>query len=157
MDDEVAAHRNRLLTGLRSFGARYAEITRRFADHLGLHATDATALTEILTAEDSGTPITPARLARRLGLTSGATTILLNRLEAAGYVVRSREHTDRRVVSLRSGPGTNERAYAFFAPLAEALDAMLDPHPRPQLEHTEALLDELDTTLAGLLDEGRLG
>ena len=34
---------------------------------------------------------------------------------------------------------------------------MLDPHPRPRLEHTEALLEELDTTVGALLDEGRLG
>ena len=84
--DRLERRLDRVLTGLRSFGADYAEFTRRFAASLGLHTTDAAALVEILYAEDRGTPLSPARLAERIGLSSGATTALLNRLETAGYM-----------------------------------------------------------------------
>lgn len=145
--------RGRLLFGLRVYGALYTELTRRFAAHLGLHATDAAALTEILYAEDQGTPTTPARLAARIGLTSGATTTLINRLERDGHVVRSREHLDRRIVTLYSGSQAREPAMAFFAPLGASLDAMLARYPPEILDDVEGFLDDLRATMEGVLDQ----
>lgn len=68
---------------------------------------------EILAAEGRGQPLTPARLAARIALTPGATSTLLNRLEDAGHVVRTREHTDRRIVILHSTRTVHETADAF--------------------------------------------
>ncbi len=103
---------------------------------LGLHSTDAAALAEILYAEDKGTPMTPARPGERISLTSGATTTLLNRLERAEHVVRTRERTDRRVVTLRSSPRIVGPAREFFAPLGDALDAMLSQYSPELLGQT---------------------
>lgn len=141
----------RLLDGLRVFGAAYAEFTRRFATSLGLHATDARALIEILTAEDQGTPLTPARLAERVGLSSGAATNLVNRLESAGYVGRSREHADRRVVTLRSSPGIGEPAGAFFAPLSSRFADLVGRHDESDLAAVESFLQGLRVTMDELL------
>ena len=141
----------RLLDGLRVFGAAYAELTRRFAESLGLHSTDARALIEILTAEDQGAPLTPARLAERIGLSSGATTNLVNRLERAGYVTRSREHTDRRVVTLRSSPGIGQPAGEFFAPLASRFAELVARHPDGELDAFESFLAGLRDTMDELL------
>ena len=150
--DEIAARRERLMDGLRAFGASYAAITRRFAAHLGLGSTDATALVEILVAEDEGRPITPARLGTRIGLTSGATTNLLNRIEAAGYVERHRDQADRRRVTVRSGPGIGGPARAFFGDLLVGeLDPMLARYPREHLVTVEAFLDDLRTTMNAAL------
>ena len=146
-------HTDRLLDGLRGFGAHYTELTRRFATHLGVHSTDAAALTEILYAEDQGTPLSPARLGERISLTSGATTALLNRLEQAGLVARTREHTDRRIVTLRSGPDVRGPGEDFFGPLAAHLTAMLAHYSEEQLTRFEAFLDHLDTTMAAVLAE----
>ena len=147
----TAEHRERLLLGLRSFAGAYAELTRSFAAWLGLHATDARALVEILTAEDGGVPLSPARLAERVGLSSGATATLVNRLEAAGYVVRSREHADRRVVTLRAHATIAPAARDYFAPLARRLDEMLTGHRDEDLARTGDLLGELETTMAAVL------
>ncbi|MFD8935776.1 hypothetical protein ACFV0R_11000 [Streptomyces sp. NPDC059578] len=49
---DLEEQRDRLMEGLRAFGANYTEFTRRFASWLGLHSTDAAALAEILYAED---------------------------------------------------------------------------------------------------------
>ncbi len=151
MAEDDGGHRERLLLGLRAFAGAYTELTRNFAGWLGLHATDAIALVEILTAEDGGVPLSPARLAERVGLSSGATTTLVNRLEAAGYVVRSREHTDRRVVTLRAHATIAPEARDYFAPLARRFDAMLAGHRDEDLARTGALLDEVGTTMAAVL------
>ncbi|MBT0768477.1 MarR family transcriptional regulator [Kineosporia sp. J2-2] len=138
MDDEVPPFpavlepgpRLDLLDRLRSYAGLYAEMARLTARRLSLHTTDVNALVEVLWAERTGEPLTPARLAERVGLTSGATNALVNRLETAGYVTRSREHTDRRQVTLRATPTARERTEQIYtrpAELFEATFARLDP------------------------------
>jgi MarR family transcriptional regulator, organic hydroperoxide resistance regulator len=92
-----------------------AELNQHLAAWMGLPGSDANALGQITWAAEAGTPLSPAELARRLGMTSGATTILLNRLERAGHVHRSRESADRRRVTLRPDPAARERARRFMA------------------------------------------
>lgn len=152
----IAVHRDRIMGGLRVFGANYTEFTRRFASWLGLHPTDAAALAEILYAEDKGGPLIPSRLSERISLSSGATTTLLNRLERAGHVVRTREHADRRVVTLRSSPQIQKPAQEFFGILTAHMEAMLSQYPPELLERFEAFLDHLGTTMEdALADQGR--
>ncbi|RKT54866.1 MarR family winged helix-turn-helix transcriptional regulator [Saccharothrix australiensis] len=148
---DEAARVARLLERLRAFGAAYAEITGRFAASLGLHATDARALVEILYAEDKGAPLTPTGLSQRLALTTGATTNLLNRLEKLGHVERTREHFDRRIVTLRSGPRIEEPARAFFGPLNWNLETVVAGFPEDQLDRFEDFLDRLRETMRDVL------
>jgi DNA-binding MarR family transcriptional regulator len=154
MDRTQAAERSvRLLDGLRGFGANYTEFTGRFATWLGLHSTDAAALVEILYAEDQGTPLSPSRLGERLSLTSGATTNLLNRLDRLGHIVRTREHTDRRIVTLRSSKQIEGPAREFFGPFSEKLEALVARYPPEQLEQFEDFLHTLCTSMKDLLAE----
>ncbi|SDT39607.1 MarR family protein [Friedmanniella luteola] len=154
--DEVFAHRVRLLGGLRSFGASYTELTQEFALSLGLRSTDAGAVVEILYAEDLGVPLTPARLAERIGLTSGATAQLLNRLEVAGHITRTRELTDRRKVTLRTSPDIVPPARAFFATLGSHLDRLVARHDTAELALVATFLDELSHTMAAAIEESRV-
>ncbi|MFD5091035.1 MarR family winged helix-turn-helix transcriptional regulator [Amycolatopsis thailandensis] len=153
MEDDVAARSASLLDGLRGFGANYTEFTRRFANWLGLHATDAAALVEILYAEDTGAPLSPARLGERVALTSGATTNLLNRLESLGYVVRTRESADRRKVTLRSGPDIQGPAREFFGPFSAGLTALVAEYPAEEIERFEAFLRHLRSTMDNVLED----
>ncbi|TCN53377.1 DNA-binding MarR family transcriptional regulator [Rhodococcus sp. SMB37] len=143
---DVPDPRDRVLDGLRAYGAISAEIGKRFAGSLDLHPTDASALIEILEAEERGTPLSPARLSERIGLTSGATSSLLNRLEEGGHIERSRVHADRRIVTLRSTPGVQEVADAFFDPLAVQLNTMMSAYPDDLLTQFESFLAELSST-----------
>ena len=86
-------------------------------------------------------------------LSSGATTALLNRLEQAGHIVRSREHADRRIVTIRSSPNVQRPAEEFFGPLTEHMDAMMSHYSAEQLQHFEAFLDHLRTTMDALLGQ----
>lgn len=138
-------------------GANYTEFTRRFATHLGLHSTDAAALVEILYAEDQNAPLSLARLSERVSLTSGATTALVDRLEKAGHIVRTRgEHTDRRVVTLRSSPEIGRPASEFFQPFSDSLTRLTAQYPPELIDRFEEFLKDMRATLTSLLaDEYR--
>jgi DNA-binding MarR family transcriptional regulator len=69
------------------------ELDEAAARVLGLNRTDLRALSSL--ARDA---LTPSDLARAAGLTRGATTTVLDRLEEAGYVRRVRDLEDRRGV-----------------------------------------------------------
>ncbi|QLL10484.1 MarR family transcriptional regulator [Mycobacterium vicinigordonae] len=141
------------MEGLRSFGSIFNQFSRLFGSWLGLHSTDSEALMEIVNAEERNVPLSPARLSSRIGLSSGATTSLLNRLEEAGHVIRSRESADRRVVTLRSSPTVHARADEFFAPLAEQLDTTMSRYSAELLNSFESLLIDLRTTMGNHLAE----
>jgi MarR family transcriptional regulator, organic hydroperoxide resistance regulator len=154
MTDEIgrAQQREQLVQGLRAFGSTQTELGRLFARSRRMHTTDAAAIVEILTAEDHGRPLTPARLAERVGLTTGATSTLLNRLEAAGHIRRSREHSDRRIVTLHSTPAIHAAADAFFAPLAGRLDAAANAYSAEDLQLVNEVVDRLRMAMAAYLD-----
>jgi DNA-binding MarR family transcriptional regulator len=145
--DAVPQQRERLNDALRAYGAAYAELARQFAASEGLHSTDAVALIEILAAEERGTPLSPARLSEKIGLSAGATSTLLNRLELAGHVLRSRVHTDRRIVTLHSTPNVQSIADAFFQPLGERIAGVMAQHPTEILEMFEHMLEDLTETM----------
>ncbi|MFD6389870.1 MarR family winged helix-turn-helix transcriptional regulator [Nocardia sp. NPDC060259] len=146
---DVAGQRRRLAAGLIGYGASFTELGRRFAETLGVHSTDAFALMEIAAAEAAGTPLSPALLGKRITLTSGAMTTLINRLEQAGYVTRSREHTDRRVVTLRCSEQARRLADEFFHAVNTEQDAILAEYSTHQLEQFETLIARLRATMDG--------
>lgn len=151
--EDVTTQRARLMEELRGYGATFTEFSRRFAAWSDLHYTDATALLEIVEAEQRGDPLSPARLGERVSLTSGATTALINRLERAQHVVRTREHTDRRVVTLHTTEHVGALAGQFFGPLGDRLDAMMAKYPPEQLQQFETFVVDLRDTMERHLRE----
>lgn len=123
--NEGAALPAQVLGELLAFSASQSDSGRAFARHMEMRPTDATAIVEILRAEERGQPLTPARLGERIGMTSGATTILLNRLEGAGRVTRMRGHADRRTVTLHSAAAVHAEATTFFEPERKRLLELL--------------------------------
>ncbi|AQS66154.1 MarR family winged helix-turn-helix transcriptional regulator [Streptomyces pactum] len=109
-----------LAAQLRRMNGEINRLVQDFAGTHGLHATDVQALAAILDAQE---PMTPGRLREHLGLTSGAVTACVDRLERAGHVRRVRESADRRVVHLHYVPDARAAARTYFRPLAEAAAA----------------------------------
>ncbi|WP_436739530.1 MarR family winged helix-turn-helix transcriptional regulator [Streptomyces sp. BBFR102] len=109
-----------LAVELRRMHGEVNRLAHAFAAGQGLHATDVQALAAILDAPE---PMTPGRLRERLGLTSGAVTACLDRLERAGHIRRTRDTRDRRVVHLHYAEGGKALARAHFQPLATAAAA----------------------------------
>jgi DNA-binding MarR family transcriptional regulator len=152
-NSDAAGQRARLMEELRIYGSIFNQFSRLFGSWLGLHSTDSEALMEIVYAEEHSSPLSPARLASRIGLSSGATTSLLNRLEEAGHIIRSRESTDRRVVTLRSSPIVHGRAEEFFTTLGLQFDTVMSRYSPELLNSFEALLIDLRATMGNHLAE----
>lgn len=137
----------RVLRSLTAFGAARKELARAFARSAGMHTTDADAIVLIIEAEERGRPLTPARLAERVGLSPGATSILLGRLEQAGHIERAREGSDRRIVTLRSTTSINVSADTFFEPLRQQLGQALGEFTTEQLALIARAADNLRATM----------
>ncbi|MFI1993060.1 MarR family winged helix-turn-helix transcriptional regulator [Actinoplanes sp. NPDC020271] len=143
---------DRVVQSLQAFASTRGELARLFARSRQMHTTDAAAIVEIINADERGQPLTPARLAERLALTTGATSTLLNRLEGAGHVSRTRGHSDRRVVTLHATPAVEAAAEAFFAPLAQQLRAATSGYSAAELELVEGFVDSLRTAMTSYMD-----
>jgi DNA-binding MarR family transcriptional regulator len=89
MVDDVTERR---AGGLQRFGLARDRLNIGLCRTVGLSQSDFHALEHL---EASGR-LTPTQLAERLGLTSGAVTTLIDRLEQAGWVVRAPNPRDRR-------------------------------------------------------------
>lgn len=110
---------------LGDWAAAFTELNQHLSSWMGLPTSDANALGQIIWAAESGAPLSPAALARRLGMTSGAVSILCNRLERAGHVTRSRTDTDRRRVTLHPVPAARDQTRRFLAVAGTEIAATL--------------------------------
>jgi DNA-binding MarR family transcriptional regulator len=109
--DELLASLN---DGLRQLSAATILFHQAVADRLGMNITDHKCA-DILAR--SG-PITAGDLARRTGLTTGAITGVIDRLEQGGFVRRARDAHDRRRVIVEPVVKRMERV---IAPLFESI------------------------------------
>ncbi|SFR27625.1 DNA-binding transcriptional regulator, MarR family [Lentzea waywayandensis] len=125
---------------LRDWVIDFAELNQHLAAWMRLPGADANALGQIIWAAETDTPLSPAQLSRQIGMTTGATTILLNRLEAAGHVHRTRESTDRRRVTLRPTPDARERARQFLGLAGTEIANVLHTTPPAELRTVATFL-----------------
>ena len=97
------------------------------ADEVGIGATDYQAWNLL----DVDGPMTSGELAQRLGLTSGATTRLIDRLEATDAARRVPDPADRRRVVVEAPGRTPDRLAEILATVREPVGAAflaLDDH-----------------------------
>src|SRR5689334_13482115 len=133
---------------LRDWAVGFAELNQHLATWMSLPTSDANALGHIIWAAEDGKPLTPADLSRQIGMTSGATTVLLNRLEAAGHIRRTREHADRRRVSLHPEPAARERARQFIAAAGAEIAEVMHTSSAEELRHVIAFVSRLTAASA---------
>ncbi|MBY8847534.1 MarR family transcriptional regulator [Saccharothrix longispora] len=118
----------------RETSALTARVHGRLAERLGLSQTDEKCLDLALRAEG---PVTAGRIAELSGLSTGAVTGVIDRLEHAGYVRRVRDPHDRRKVLVEVTLGEEARSARLSlgaqAALAEVLSGFT-PEERDVLE-----------------------
>jgi len=78
-------------------------------------------------------PKTAGELAKASGLTTGAITGVVDRLERAGLARRERDADDRRKVFVRALPAVVERVAPLFDPMQRAAQGMLDGYSEDEL------------------------
>lgn len=121
------------------------------ADHLGVGRTDLRGL-EVL--ERLARPLTAGHMAEQLGLTTGAATLLVDRLERAGYVQRRRDTHDRRKVYVDVTSTLQERTARLFSGVGRATAHLANAYSSEQLQVIEEFIGQLVTvvgTEAGVL------
>ena len=106
-------HRGHLQRALRAALRELGPLSRALdgcvAAQLGINATDLRCLRLL----QHGKSRTAGRLAREGGLTTGATTAVLDRLERAGLARRTRDSVDRRRVIVHIAPVAPQRLHAL--------------------------------------------
>lgn len=111
-----------VLVAGRSLGNSSSMLLAACADRLGLHSTDWGCV--LLLNEALPEPLTAGQLAELTGLTTGAVTGVLDRLEGAGFVSRARDPGDRRRVVVHLVPESMARVGPMFEGLIADLRAL---------------------------------
>lgn len=124
-EDLVAA----LNTALRDASGHGVMYSQAVAERLGINSTDLECLDLILLRG----PVTAGALADATGLTTGAITGVIDRLERAGFARRTRDHDDRRKVLVKAEPLVFDRIVPLFEPMQRAALAALAPYRDDEL------------------------
>jgi DNA-binding MarR family transcriptional regulator len=117
--DELAAALNQAMRLVSGQGVLFSQAV---ASRLGVNSTDLECLGFIV----SGQGVSAGDLARATGLTTGAITGVIDRLERAGLAKRAQDPADRRKVLVQATPAAMERVMPLFAPMEQAAMAVID-------------------------------
>jgi DNA-binding MarR family transcriptional regulator len=91
------------------------------AERLGVNRTDLACL-DVITRVG---PVTAGEVAAAAGLTTGAVTAVVDRLERAGYARRVRDDADRRRVMIEATPAFVRRAESIWGPIGADWQRMI--------------------------------
>jgi DNA-binding MarR family transcriptional regulator len=98
-------------------------------EKLGLSATDHKALDLIYKAGS----MTAGQLAEQTGLTTGAVTGIIDRLEEAGFARRTRASHDRRQVIIEPIPEQAQKIHRLFESLGQAMTTLTEQYSDQEL------------------------
>jgi DNA-binding MarR family transcriptional regulator len=115
---------------------------------LGLSAADQRALAIVA----GNGPLTAGTLAQLTGLSPGAVTGLVDRLERGGHVERSADPGDRRRTLITATSNPREDVAPVFAALSAEMAAMTSRYDEKE---AAAILDYLQRTIAILREQTR--
>ncbi|HVG98933.1 MAG TPA: MarR family transcriptional regulator [Chloroflexota bacterium] len=147
---EAPPDRRELMASLereqRRAGAQGVLFGQAVADRLGINHTDMETLDLLRWAG----PVTAGRLAELTGLTTGAVTRMIDRLERDGYVRREADAADRRRVIVGLVPEAVERVAPLYESLQRAVGALYERYSDAELA---TLLDHFSRLYAVMLQE----
>jgi DNA-binding MarR family transcriptional regulator len=139
--------RDELVRLLRAYAVEAERLGQVFAERNGMHPTDLQALLAVMQAEAAGAPLTPGRLGEHLGLSSGATTAVVDRLERADHVRRERDDRDRRRITLHYGVAAAAVGGAFFGPLGARIEHVLACFTPDELAVVRRFLEQTNAVM----------
>lgn len=116
-------------------------------DHFGLNASDHKCFNILM---NSPSPLTPTELAEATGLTTGAITGVLDRLEKAGFVKRERSERDRRSLTIRPVRERNQEIAQLFESVSKSTLDLLSRYTDEEL----AFILDLVNRLIAMAEEG---
>ncbi|GHO48042.1 MarR family winged helix-turn-helix transcriptional regulator [Ktedonospora formicarum] len=129
--EKPADRRGELARELRQFHGLGASFFRAAAASIGMTVTDM----QVIDLLESAGPATAGQLADLTGLTTGAITGMLNRLEETGIVHRERDPNDGRrvIVRLASNKSEDRKVGPLFASLDQAWGTLTSDYDEEQI------------------------
>ncbi len=137
---------------LRALSTVQDRLDQHAAQRFGLNRTDLRALDLI---GQAGTT-SPTALAAALGMSTGATSTVLDRLEAAGYARREPDPDHRRRTLVRMTPRAQQLSAEIFAPVIRTTAEHAAAHPDRELRAIAAFLADHRHALEAYLDSSGL-
>jgi len=138
--------RRALIESLRALGPRLASsmafLHHAIADAEGIHVTDLRCIEILLTA-----PLTAGEIAERTGLTTGAVTRLIDRLEKSGFVQRERKSGDRRQVHVKIVPDRIAQLAPRYDGIEQIWEDLIHQRNDAQLAIVRDFIEALDSRL----------
>ncbi|HSM72752.1 MAG TPA: MarR family transcriptional regulator [Anaerolineales bacterium] len=120
----------RALMAVRDYGVNLTLFRNAVDEWAGLNTTDMECLRLLF---QKGTA-TPTDLAKHTGLTSGATTAMLDRLENAGFIERRPNPDDRRGTLIAPKASASEKVASWFESAREAQNKLISSYSESELE-----------------------
>jgi DNA-binding MarR family transcriptional regulator len=118
-----------VLREVRRMTAQSVLISQAVSERFGLNSSDLECLDLALLSGGA----TAGEFAKATGLTTGAITGVIDRLERAGYVRRGRDPTDRRKVVVRARPAMTRRIAPLYDSLQREMTALWSQYRDDQL------------------------
>ena len=122
--------KQQVIIGTREYGIGSVLFRHVVGETLGVNATDMECLGVIFFKGVA----TPSELAQYTGLSSGATTAMLDRLEKSELIARRPNPKDRRSTHIVLVKETAEKVAPLFASLREAQDQLVSSYSEQELE-----------------------
>jgi DNA-binding MarR family transcriptional regulator len=130
MNSKKTDLKKRALNAVRDYGIHLTLFRNAMNEWAGLNATDMECLRILFLKSTSS----PSELARLTGLTSGAATAMLDRLEKAGLIERRPNPDDRRGTLIVPAESSAEKVASWFESARKAQDELISSYSEKELE-----------------------
>jgi len=122
---------------IQQLGIRQRHLEKKLATAL---RTDVSGL-EVMDHLIALGPTTPSALATRLGTSTAAMSLVLNRLEDAGHITRQRHPDDGRKLVVTAAEASSDQVWKLISPQTRAIDALIAGYTPEQQDLVEGFLD----------------
>ncbi|HYM51818.1 MAG TPA: MarR family transcriptional regulator [Candidatus Limnocylindrales bacterium] len=133
-----------VIGGVRALDGELDLMDQAIADALSLNRTDAQCM-DLITRFG---PITAGELAHRTGLTAGAITTVLDRLEAGRWIARRHDTQDRRRILVERNEAKAGQFQPIFSELVRSTRQALDAYSDQQLAVIDTFLQQLTAVVS---------
>lgn len=122
--------KKRALMAVRDYGVHLTLFRNAMDGWAGLNTTDMECLRLLFQKGIA----TPSELSRHTGLTSGATTAMLDRLEKAGLIERRPNPNDRRGTLIAPTEASSQKVGSWFESARKAQEKLISSYSESELE-----------------------
>jgi DNA-binding MarR family transcriptional regulator len=142
---EVAA----VMAAMRKASAMGVLISNAVAARVGLSPVELECLDYVVEQGE----VTAGQISARSGLTTGAVTGLIDRLERAGFVKRKPSDSDRRKVFVVAQRESVSRLEALYLPVVEAMQKTVSAYTPAELDLIARFLDQASSASEAAIHE----